>query len=80
MAGQIRPRAKPISPEASTTAGNGTANKVKARNAATARTIRLGWVRARRLTRTRAWMTMAITAGARPRNSPVISGVSPKPT
>ena len=80
MAGHSRPSPHPISPEASTTAGNGTAKNVRARNAATANTIRLGWVRARRLTRITAWMTMAITAGARPRNRPVISGVSPKPT
>ncbi len=80
MAGQTRPSPQPTSPAVRTTTGNGTAKRVRARNAATAKAMRLGWVRARRLSRNTAWMTMAMTAGARPRNRPVINGESPKAT
>ncbi len=74
------PSSQPITAEAATTAGNGTANRLSARNEATASPTSVGWVNALLPTRITAWITMAITAGASPRKTESTNVVSPEST
>ena len=60
--------------------GNGTREQGEGEERGHRQGDEAGWVRARRPSRNTAWMTMAMTAGARPRNRPVINGESPKAT
>ena len=78
--GMDRPSSQPITAETATTAGNGTAKRLSATNEATASPTRAGWVSPLLPSRTTAWITIAITAGASPRNTASTRVVSPAVT
>ena len=66
MAGQARPSAQPIDAGGERPRRERDSEKGQGEEGGDREHDQAGWVRARRPTRTTAWMTMAITAGARP--------------